>query len=129
MSAQGSEYPSSARPPHRELPSNGANPLRRTSDRIESWFFRFLILLLALVRRDDGDTPLIWRNCHQWLGGSEPPVALWATVSDRLSTLRGQVCHRIDQVLHRIELGTPTFRERPRSLERGTSGSHRSVPR
>ncbi|WP_327426543.1 MULTISPECIES: Rv1733c family protein [unclassified Streptomyces] len=48
MSAPGSEYPSSARPPHRELPSKGTNPLRRTSDRIESWFFRFLMLVLAL---------------------------------------------------------------------------------
>lgn len=48
MSAQGSQNPSSARPPHRERPSKGANPLRRTSDRIESWFFRFLMLVLAL---------------------------------------------------------------------------------
>ncbi|MFF8843384.1 hypothetical protein ACF08N_11720 [Streptomyces sp. NPDC015127] len=48
MSAQGSPYASSPHPPHREHPSRGANPLRRTSDRIESWFLRCLMLVLAL---------------------------------------------------------------------------------
>ncbi|MFE3324982.1 hypothetical protein [Streptomyces sp. NPDC059176] len=47
MSAQGSPYASSPQPPHQEEPSRRANPLRRTSDRIESWFFRCLMLVLA----------------------------------------------------------------------------------
>jgi hypothetical protein len=48
MSAQVPPYASGPYPPHQEHPSKGANPLRRTSDRIESWFFRFLMLVLAL---------------------------------------------------------------------------------
>ncbi|MFC5801673.1 hypothetical protein [Streptomyces formicae] len=48
MSAQGSPYASGPRPPHQEHPSEGANPLRRSSDRIESWFRRLLMLVLAL---------------------------------------------------------------------------------
>ncbi|RZB15310.1 hypothetical protein StrepF001_33225 [Streptomyces sp. F001] len=48
MSTPGSPYASSPHPPHQKHPSKGANPLRRTSDRIESWFFRFLMLVLAL---------------------------------------------------------------------------------
>jgi hypothetical protein len=48
MSAPASPSASGPHPPRRTHPSKGANPLRRTSDRIESWFFRFLMLVLAL---------------------------------------------------------------------------------
>ncbi|MER6012488.1 Rv1733c family protein [Streptomyces bluensis] len=48
MNAHGSPYASGPHPPHRERVSRGANPLRRTSDRIETWFLRFLLLILAL---------------------------------------------------------------------------------
>lgn len=48
MSAQGSPYASGPQPPHQEHPSKGANPLRRTSDRIECWFARFLMLAFAV---------------------------------------------------------------------------------
>lgn len=48
MSAQGPPYASDPHPPHRERASRGANPLRRTSDRIETWFLRFLLLVLTL---------------------------------------------------------------------------------
>lgn len=48
MGKRGFPYASSSHPPHEEHPSKGVNPLRRTSDRIESWFFRFLMLVLAL---------------------------------------------------------------------------------
>ncbi|MGW7363521.1 Rv1733c family protein [Streptomyces sp. NPDC054841] len=47
MSEQGSSYPSNPHPPHQEHPSKGGNPLRRTSDRIESWFLLFLMLVLV----------------------------------------------------------------------------------
>ncbi|MFI6494439.1 nicotinate phosphoribosyltransferase [Streptomyces sp. NPDC050564] len=50
------------------------------------------------------------------------PVAPRVTVSERLSTLA-------DQVRRRIEEGAPAFGARSRSLERSTSGSHRSVSR
>ncbi|WP_086749293.1 Rv1733c family protein, partial [Streptomyces scabiei] len=46
MSAQGSPNPSSAHPPRQEHLAGGANPLRRTSDRIESWVLRFLMVVL-----------------------------------------------------------------------------------
>ncbi|MFD7443305.1 hypothetical protein [Streptomyces sp. NPDC059909] len=48
MSAQGSPYASSPHPSDQEHSSKGANPLRRASDSFESWFFRFLMLVLAL---------------------------------------------------------------------------------
>ncbi|MFI8992568.1 hypothetical protein [Streptomyces sp. NPDC053542] len=48
MSAQGSPYASGPHPPHQEHRSKGANPLRRTSDRIECWVARFLMLAFAL---------------------------------------------------------------------------------
>ncbi|UJB40166.1 Rv1733c family protein [Streptomyces sp. A1-5] len=48
MSARGSPSASSPHPPHGELSAKGTNPLRRTSDRIESWFLRFLMLVLVL---------------------------------------------------------------------------------
>ncbi|WP_052862882.1 Rv1733c family protein [Streptomyces niger] len=48
MGAQGSPYASGPYPPHQDHPSKGANPLRRTSDRIESWLSRFLMLILAI---------------------------------------------------------------------------------
>ncbi|MFF1319521.1 hypothetical protein ACFVZZ_08805 [Streptomyces chartreusis] len=48
MSAQGSPSASGPPPPHQEYPSKGTNPLRRTSDRIESWLFIFLMFVLFL---------------------------------------------------------------------------------
>ncbi|MEV6591383.1 Rv1733c family protein [Streptomyces acidicola] len=48
MNAHGSPYASDPHPPHRERVSRGANPLRRTSDKIETWFLRFLLLVLTL---------------------------------------------------------------------------------
>ncbi|UUN25640.1 hypothetical protein [Streptomyces sp. FIT100] len=48
MSAQGSPYASGPRPPHQQHPAQDANRLRRRSDRIESWFRRLLMLVLAL---------------------------------------------------------------------------------
>ncbi|MFB7223574.1 hypothetical protein [Streptomyces sp. NPDC056227] len=48
MSAQVPPYASGPYPPYQEHPSKGANPLRHTSDRIEAWFLRFLILVLAV---------------------------------------------------------------------------------
>ncbi|MFI2033408.1 hypothetical protein ACH470_01695 [Streptomyces bottropensis] len=48
MSAQGSPNPSSAQPPRQEHLAGGANPLRRASDRIESWVLGFLMVVLLL---------------------------------------------------------------------------------
>ncbi|WUP40605.1 hypothetical protein OG766_03520 [Streptomyces sp. NBC_00259] len=48
MSAQGAPYASGPRPSGQEHSSEGANPLRRTSDRIESWCGRVLLFVLAL---------------------------------------------------------------------------------
>lgn len=48
MSAQGSPYTSGPPQPRGERVPKGANPLRRTSDRFESWFRRFLMLVLLL---------------------------------------------------------------------------------
>lgn len=48
MSAQGSPSASGPPSPHQEHTSKGANPLRRTSDRVESWFRRFLMLVFLL---------------------------------------------------------------------------------
>ncbi|WBO62179.1 Rv1733c family protein [Streptomyces camelliae] len=48
MSAQDWPHASGPCPPHQEHPSKGTNPLRRPSDRIENWFFRFLMLVLVI---------------------------------------------------------------------------------
>ncbi|MDF3143650.1 MULTISPECIES: hypothetical protein [unclassified Streptomyces] len=48
MSAQDSPSASGPPLPHQEHTSKGANPLRRTSDRVESWFRRFLMLVFVL---------------------------------------------------------------------------------
>ncbi|KUO19297.1 Rv1733c family protein [Streptomyces dysideae] len=48
MSAQGSPYTSGPPPQRQEHVPKRANPLRRTSDRFESWFRRFLLLVLVL---------------------------------------------------------------------------------
>ncbi|MGW1952926.1 Rv1733c family protein [Streptomyces sp. NPDC001920] len=48
MSAQDSPHASGPPPPRRRRASKGTNPLRRTSDRFESWFRRFLMLALVL---------------------------------------------------------------------------------
>lgn len=48
MSAQGSPHASGPRSPRHESASKRANPLRRTSDRIETWCSGFLMLVLAL---------------------------------------------------------------------------------
>ncbi|KUL22194.1 Rv1733c family protein [Streptomyces regalis] len=48
MSAQGSPHASGPRSPRHAYASKRTNPLRRTSDRIESWFSGFLMLMLAL---------------------------------------------------------------------------------
>lgn len=48
MSAQDSPYASGPHPSRREPTSKGANPLRRASDRFESWFRGFLMLLFVL---------------------------------------------------------------------------------
>ncbi|MCX4458885.1 hypothetical protein OG585_39590 [Streptomyces sp. NBC_01340] len=48
MSAQGSSSASGPPRPRKGNASHGANPLRRTSDRFESWFRRVLMLLLVL---------------------------------------------------------------------------------
>ncbi|MFE4050194.1 hypothetical protein [Streptomyces sp. YIM B13518] len=48
MSARNPPHASGPLPPRREHASTGANPLRRTSDRFESWFRGFLMLVLAL---------------------------------------------------------------------------------
>jgi hypothetical protein len=48
MSAQGSPYASGSPSPGEEHTPRGANPLRRTSDRVEAWFRRFLMLVLLL---------------------------------------------------------------------------------
>ncbi|MFE9021114.1 hypothetical protein ACFYNL_21475 [Streptomyces sp. NPDC007808] len=47
MSARNSPH-ASGPPPRRQGASEGTNPLRRTSDRFESWFRRFLMLALVL---------------------------------------------------------------------------------
>ncbi|MFF7311662.1 hypothetical protein [Streptomyces sp. NPDC008137] len=48
MSAQNSPRASDGPPPRQEQASKGPNPLRRRSDRFESWFRRFLMLVLVL---------------------------------------------------------------------------------
>ena len=48
MSAQNSPHASGPLPPRQEHASKGANPLRRTSDRFESWFRSLLMLVLVL---------------------------------------------------------------------------------
>ncbi|WP_455754938.1 Rv1733c family protein [Streptomyces mirabilis] len=48
MSAQGSSSASGPPRPRKGNAPHGANPLRRTSDRFESWFRRVLMLLLVL---------------------------------------------------------------------------------
>ncbi|CAM5605605.1 Rv1733c family protein [Streptomyces aurantiogriseus] len=48
MSAQNSPHASGPLPPRQERASKGANPLRRTSDRFESWFRGLLMLVLVL---------------------------------------------------------------------------------
>ncbi|MGG7569351.1 Rv1733c family protein [Streptomyces sirii] len=47
MSARGSPDASSPHPPRHGHPPEAANPLRRTSDRVESGVFRLLMLLLV----------------------------------------------------------------------------------
>ncbi|MFF9809852.1 hypothetical protein ACF1G5_32890 [Streptomyces coeruleorubidus] len=48
MSARGSPYTSGPPPPRKHHVVAGANPLRRRSDRFESWFRRFLMLILIV---------------------------------------------------------------------------------
>ncbi|WP_436840996.1 Rv1733c family protein [Streptomyces bobili] len=48
MSAQGPPYTSGPPPARNGHTPRGANPLRRTSDRFESWFRRLLMLILVL---------------------------------------------------------------------------------
>lgn len=48
MSAQNSPHASGPLPPRQEHASKEVNPLRRTSDRFESWFRGLLMLVLAL---------------------------------------------------------------------------------
>lgn len=48
MSAQNSPHASGPLPPRQERASKGVNPLRRTSDRFESWFRGLLMLVLVL---------------------------------------------------------------------------------
>lgn len=49
MSAQDSPYASGPHRPHqKQHPSKGANPLRRTSDRVEAWCSTLLLLMIAL---------------------------------------------------------------------------------
>lgn len=48
MSARNSPHASGPFPPRQEHASKGANPLRRTSDRFQSWFHGFLMLVLVL---------------------------------------------------------------------------------
>lgn len=48
MSAQEPPYASGPLPPHHEHASRGANPLRRTSDTVESWIGGLLTLALLL---------------------------------------------------------------------------------
>jgi hypothetical protein len=48
MSTQNSPHASGPLPPRQEHASKGANPLRRTSDRFESWFRGLLTLVLVL---------------------------------------------------------------------------------
>ncbi|MEU2912758.1 Rv1733c family protein [Streptomyces massasporeus] len=48
MSAQNSPHTSGPPPPRPAQASKGANPLRRTSDTFESWFRRFLMLVLVI---------------------------------------------------------------------------------
>ncbi|MCD9876353.1 Rv1733c family protein [Streptomyces guryensis] len=49
MSTQDSPHASGPHRPHQEQhPAKGGNPLRRTSDRVEAWCSRLLLLLLAL---------------------------------------------------------------------------------
>ncbi|MDK1342936.1 hypothetical protein QNO09_06415 [Streptomyces sp. 378] len=47
MSARGSPYTSGPPPPRKHHGAAGANPLRRRSDWFESWFRRFLMLILV----------------------------------------------------------------------------------
>ncbi|CAM5448594.1 hypothetical protein SAFG77S_00956 [Streptomyces afghaniensis] len=48
MSARGSPYPSGPPPPCKHHVAAGSNPLRRRSDWFESWFQRFLMLILVV---------------------------------------------------------------------------------
>ncbi|MGW3951239.1 Rv1733c family protein [Streptomyces sp. NPDC004752] len=48
MSTPDSPYTSGPPPPRRQRASREANPLKRTSDRLESWFRRVLMVLLVL---------------------------------------------------------------------------------
>ncbi|MCX4903800.1 hypothetical protein [Streptomyces sp. NBC_00878] len=48
MSAQDSPHASGPHRPHHEHPRKGANPLRRTNDRVEAWCSGFLLLVLVL---------------------------------------------------------------------------------
>ncbi|MFF7795663.1 hypothetical protein [Streptomyces sp. NPDC007991] len=48
MSAQNSPHASGPPPPRQAQASKRANPLRRPSDKFESWFLRFLMLVLVL---------------------------------------------------------------------------------
>ncbi|MFF4948759.1 Rv1733c family protein [Streptomyces chattanoogensis] len=48
MDMHRSQNPGGARPPDRERPCTGANLLRRTSDRIESWVSAVLLLVLVV---------------------------------------------------------------------------------
>lgn len=48
MSAPNPQHASGPLPPRQEHASKGANPLRRTSDRFESWFRGFVMLVLVL---------------------------------------------------------------------------------
>ncbi|GAA3494707.1 hypothetical protein GCM10019016_018070 [Streptomyces prasinosporus] len=48
MSARNPPHASGPPPPRRQHVPKGANPLRRTSDRFESWFRGFLMLVLVL---------------------------------------------------------------------------------
>ncbi|MBD0422697.1 hypothetical protein H0H10_26660 [Streptomyces sp. TRM S81-3] len=48
MSARDPQHASGPLPPRKEHTSKKANPLRRPSDRFESWFLRFLMSVLVL---------------------------------------------------------------------------------
>ncbi len=48
MSMRGSPYTSGPPPPRRHHVAAGSNPLRRPSDKFESWFHRLLTLVLVV---------------------------------------------------------------------------------